>query len=115
RYEPVVEAITWTGEVRKRLRYPYDHPGVEIIQQTTFRDRSGAVVPSPRYDPVKAEFYTEKEAFGGIVVRYSSGFALYEILYDTGQLVASTQLFEEMQRSWMFGNITYAYWYGMIG
>ncbi|MBF0341469.1 MAG: hypothetical protein HQL95_10985 [Magnetococcales bacterium] len=106
RYEPVVEAITWTGEVRKRLRYPYDHPGVEIIQQTTFRDKSGAIVPTPSYDPLKAEFYTEKESFGAVVVRYSPGFALYEIIYDTGQQVASTQLFEEMQRAWMFGDIT---------
>ncbi|MBF0154536.1 MAG: hypothetical protein HQL64_12410, partial [Magnetococcales bacterium] len=108
RYEPIVEAITWTGEVRKRLRYPYDHPGVEIIQQTIFRDKSGAVVPAPQYDPVKAEFFTGQEAFGAVVVRYSPGFALYEILYDTGQLVASTQLFEEMQRAWMFGDITKA-------
>jgi hypothetical protein len=81
---------------------------VEIIQQTMFMDKNGTPVPSPQYDAARAEFFTAGEAFGGIVVRYSPGFSLFEVTYDNGEAVASPQLFAEMQRAWLFGNVTTA-------
>ncbi|MBF0143549.1 MAG: hypothetical protein HQL59_08870 [Magnetococcales bacterium] len=106
RSEPVVEALTWSGEVRKRLRWFYDEPEVEIIQQTIFRDRQGNMVDPPRYDPQRGEFFTRGETFGALVVRYAAGFSLYEVLYDNGQGVATPDHFAEMQRAWSSGNIT---------
>ncbi|MBF0285913.1 MAG: hypothetical protein HQL51_15800 [Magnetococcales bacterium] len=106
RSEPVVEALTWSGEVRKRLRWFHDQPGVEILQQTIFRDRSGAVVEGPRYDPQRGEFFTRREAFGALVARYAAGFSLFDVVYDNGQSVASPDHFAEMQRAWSSGNIT---------
>ncbi|MBF0108671.1 MAG: hypothetical protein HQL76_05810 [Magnetococcales bacterium] len=106
RSEPVVEPLTWSGEVRKRLRWFYDQPEVEILQQTVFRDRTGAVVEGPRYDPQRGEFFTRGEAFGALVVRYAAGFSLFDVVYDNGQGVASPDQFAEMQRAWSSGNIT---------
>ncbi|MBF0349201.1 MAG: hypothetical protein HQL81_16155 [Magnetococcales bacterium] len=92
RYDPVVEALTWSGEVTKRLRYFYDSPQVEIMQETVFRDRNGVVLPDPVYDPQRGTFSTRGEAIGALVVRYSPGYSLYRIMYDTGKEVASPEL-----------------------
>ena len=102
---PITEAINWTGEVRKRLKYPYDQPSVEILQQTVFRDKSGGVIPPPVYDQERGEFFTTNEATGALVVRYSPGFSVFEVVYDTGEPVASPALWEEMKRAWTFGSI----------
>ncbi|MEO5350503.1 MAG: hypothetical protein H7836_12770 [Magnetococcus sp. YQC-3] len=102
---PITEAINWTGEVRKRLKYPYDQPSVEILQQTVFRDKNGAAIPPPVYDQQKGELFTADEATGALVVRYSPSFSVFEVVYDTGEPVASPALWEEMQRAWTFGNI----------
>jgi hypothetical protein len=102
---PITEAINWTGDQRKRLRYFYDRPSVAILQSTIFRDKTGAEIPAPVYDQERGEFHTTDLAYGAIVVRYSPEFSLYEVLYDTGKPVASTELWEEMQRAWAFGNI----------
>ena len=50
---PIVEAITWTGEQRKRLKYFYDQPSVEIIQKTVFFDKNGMEIPAPVYESGK--------------------------------------------------------------
>ncbi|MBF0143048.1 MAG: hypothetical protein HQL59_06270 [Magnetococcales bacterium] len=105
RFDPLVEAITWSGEIRKRLRYNYDNPAIEIIQKTLFRNRQGAIMPDPVYDPDKGEFHTSGEATGAIVVRYSPGYSLYNIAYDTGKAIASPELFAEMKQAWIFGDI----------
>ncbi|MBF0148408.1 MAG: hypothetical protein HQL85_19820 [Magnetococcales bacterium] len=105
RYDPVVEALTWSGEVTKRLRYFYDSPQVEIMQKTVFRDRNGVVLPDPVYDPQRGTFSTRGEAIGALVVRYSPGYSLYRIMYDTGKEVASPELWGEMKLAWVFGDI----------
>ncbi|MBF0420844.1 MAG: hypothetical protein HQL78_11845 [Magnetococcales bacterium] len=81
RYDQITEALTWSGEVRKRLRYNYDNPAVEIYQKTLFRNRRGEIVPDPVYDPDKGEFFTTCEAIGALVVRYSPGYSVFNILY----------------------------------
>ena len=105
RYDPVVEALTWSGEMTKRLRYHYDRPDVEIIQRTKFRDRNGQVVPDPVYNSDRGEFSTTDEAIGALVVRYRPGYTLFSIVYDIGRAVSSAELFAEMQRAWVLGDI----------
>lgn len=105
RYDPIVEALTWSGEVTKRLRYFYDNPQVEIMQKTVFRDRKGNILPDPVYNPQRGTFSTSGEAIGAIVVRYKPGYSLYRIVYDTGKDVASPELWAEMKMAWIFGDI----------
>ncbi|MBF0141725.1 MAG: hypothetical protein HQL74_15810, partial [Magnetococcales bacterium] len=105
RYDSVIEALTWSGEVSKRLKYFYDSPQVEIMQKTVFRDRNGTVLPDPVYDPERGTFSTRGEAIGALVVRYKPGYSLYRVVYDTGKEVASPELWAEMQKAWLFGDV----------
>ncbi|MBF0421333.1 MAG: hypothetical protein HQL78_14375 [Magnetococcales bacterium] len=38
-------------------------------------------------------------------MRYSPGYSLFDVTYDTGEDVASPQLFENMQLAWFFGHV----------
>lgn len=102
---PITEAITWNGEQRKRLKYFYDEPSVEVIQKTSFIDKNGDEIAAPVYDQAKGEFFTTDIASGAIVVRYSPGFSVYEITYDAGESIASDELWQKMQWQWMWGDI----------
>nr|CRH06124.1 Conserved protein of unknown function [Candidatus Magnetococcus massalia] len=105
RSEPVVETITWTREHTKKLRWLYDQPEVEIIEQTSFRDEQGQVVDPPRYDRSRGEFHSGHKVIGALVVRYSAGFSLYEVQYGNGRETTIAAHFAEMQRAWESGNI----------
>ncbi|MBF0309804.1 MAG: hypothetical protein HQL56_09770 [Magnetococcales bacterium] len=105
RSDSVLEDLTWNGEVRKRLRFFYDQPEVEVIQKTVFRNRQGQSIDSPRYDRQRGEFFCPGEAIGAMVVRYRPAFSLFEILYDSGESVVSPEHFIEMQKAWSCGDI----------
>ncbi|MEO5330554.1 MAG: hypothetical protein H7839_00915 [Magnetococcus sp. YQC-5] len=105
RYDEITEAVTWSNEVWKSLRYPYDNPKTEIIEKTAFRDKTGKIIADPVYDKSKGGFFTTTEAIGALVVRYQPGYSLFNIKYDNGKSVASSALFEEMQKCWTYGDI----------
>ncbi|MBF0370312.1 MAG: hypothetical protein HQL52_12740 [Magnetococcales bacterium] len=105
RSEEVIETLTFTRENRKRLRYFHDSPDVEVIEQTTFRDLAGNTVDAPRYDQSLGEFYAPQGVIGALVVRFDSGYSLFEVTYDSGQSVASAAQFAEMQSAWQSGNV----------
>ncbi|MBF0108771.1 MAG: hypothetical protein HQL76_06310 [Magnetococcales bacterium] len=105
RNDPVTETLTWSGEVWKPLRYPYDNPEATIIERTVFRDRKGNRVAEPKYDRRRCGYATAMEAIGALVVQYAPGYSLFQIEYDTGKQVASRELFEEMKKCWISGDI----------
>ena len=105
RSEEVIETLTFTRESRKRLKYFHDSPDVDVIEQTTFRDLAGNEVDAPRYDQSLGEFYAPQEVIGALVVRFDSGYSLFEVTYDSGQSVASATQFAEMQSAWQSGNV----------
>ncbi|MBF0171587.1 MAG: hypothetical protein HQK87_10980 [Nitrospinae bacterium] len=105
RSEPVVEALTWTREHAKRLRWFHDSPAVEVIERTPFRDSVGNRVDPPRYDRYRGEFHSPKDVIGALVVRYNAGFSLYEVTYGNGRETASAAQFAEMQSAWQSGNV----------
>ncbi|ABK43786.1 hypothetical protein Mmc1_1275 [Magnetococcus marinus MC-1] len=105
RSETVVETITWSKEHTKQLRWLYDHPVLEIIEQTSFRNKQGDLVTPPRYDRQRGAFHASQEVIGALVVRYTVGFSLYEIIYGNGEESVSAAQFVEMQNAWQSGNV----------
>ncbi|ABK45295.1 hypothetical protein Mmc1_2802 [Magnetococcus marinus MC-1] len=105
RSETVVETITWSKEHTKQLRWLYDHPVLEIIEQTFFRNKQGDLVTPPRYDRQRGAFHASQEVIGALVVRYTVGFSLYEITYGNGEESVSAAQFVEMQNAWQSGNV----------
>ena len=105
RTQQIIETLAWSRETRKRLKYFHDSPDVEVIEQTPFRDLAGNIVAPPRYNRSLGEFYAPQKVIGALVVRFDTGFSLFEITYDNGQSVASKAQFVEMQNAWKSGNI----------
>ncbi|MBF0339382.1 MAG: hypothetical protein HQL95_00285 [Magnetococcales bacterium] len=108
RGDQIREAISWSGEIRKSLRYNYDSPNATVIHKSIFRNRDGDTIPAPVYDKDHGAFYTQEEAFGAIIVEYSPGYAMVNVTYDNGQNAAPPGVFEEMQTAWARGDITTA-------
>ncbi|MBF0340356.1 MAG: hypothetical protein HQL95_05260 [Magnetococcales bacterium] len=108
RYDQIREAISWSGEIRKSLRYNYDSLHATVIHKSIFRNRAGDTIPAPVYDQDHGAFYTQEEAFGAIIVEYSPGFAMINVTYDTGESVAAPGVFAAMQTAWARGDITTA-------
>ncbi|MBF0273578.1 MAG: hypothetical protein HQL98_16155 [Magnetococcales bacterium] len=108
RNDLVTEALTWNGESWKPLRYGYDSPQVTIVEKTLFRDKQGNRMIDPKYDKRTGGFHTTDAAIGALVVQYKPGYSLFNIAYDTGEKVASAALFEEMQKCWIYGDISKA-------
>nr|CRH06563.1 Conserved protein of unknown function [Candidatus Magnetococcus massalia] len=105
RAEGVTEALTWNKNQSKKLRFSYDQPGVTILEQTTFRDAIGNIVPPPTYDRATGSFTAVAEVMGALVVQYETSFSLYEVRYGNGSEVATPPHFSEMQKAWQSGDV----------
>lgn len=105
RAEPITETLSWMREKQKQVQYFYDSPTVEVISKTPFRNAKGVVVDPPLYDRGRAEFRSPTDVIGAMVVRYSPGFTLYEVEYDTGKTVSSPAHFKEIETAWQAGDI----------
>ena len=103
--ETKMETLSWSGDdyTKRKLLYFYDSPEITIVQERGFRNLVGDVLPAPTYNQATGEFTAEPGTVGSMVVSYEAGYSLFEIVYDTGQAVASTALFAAMQRAWMGG------------
>lgn len=105
RAEPLIETLVWVRASSKRLRYFHDNPTVRIIDHTRFYDNRGEPCPLPEYDAGSGSFRHAREVTGALVVEYTPGFSLYEIVYDTGESQLPAAWFREMQLAWLAGNI----------
>ncbi|MBF0212195.1 MAG: hypothetical protein HQM00_01380 [Magnetococcales bacterium] len=105
RQEPLVETLVWVQTHSKRLRHFHDRPQARILDHTRFYDRDGQELPLPEYDPDSASFHHPQAVTGALVVEYTPGYSLYEIVYDSGEAQLSAEWFREMKLAWLAGNI----------
>lgn len=105
RKEPRVETLTWTRNQSRTLRFFYDQPDVNILEQTRFFDNNGNETSPPQYVPSQGVFCHAQEVTGAMVVTYQPGFSLYEIQYDTGEEQVTEKAFREIKLAWLAGNI----------
>lgn len=78
----VYESITWNGDVRHSLKYPYDNPDVSLIGATNFYDKFGNLVVSPGYNKLRGEFIASTDCYGAYIVKYDPFVSVFSINYE---------------------------------
>ena len=112
----IIEALTWHHSKSSQLKYGYDFntagvdtPSIEIIETTPFFDYDGNPMPAPTQVGSSAEFSSQVETTGTIIVKYRPSFTLIEASYSIGVENMDIDHINEIYRSWMAGNIHDSY------
>lgn len=105
RFGTMVQTLTWSGQLERPLRFPYDRPEVTILDQTAFYNDAGQEATPPAYDPARGAFRQDEAVTGAMVVEYRPGYSLFEIAYDSGMERGPPELYGAMRTAWLAGNI----------
>ncbi len=101
-YTPVYESITWNGDCRHSLKFPYDSPYISLVGATYFYDKFGAQVPAPVYYQNRGEFIASTDCYGSMIVQYSPGVNIYQVVFDLGDSKPATDAAKNL---WLQGEL----------